>query len=171
MTIWWGNGLLWIPSPPPTPLLFWSYKLIFHLFSQSPPPFSLRLLLSLLPTDSSLAQAITAQTPLSWHIYTTKDRTEQGKNTWLNVSSNLEGTPTLLLVFCLQWLLYSVCVFLFWGRGRFWSMWKVFVLTKLSSCISLVVRTSVVIMYFLCKHVKMWWSQHRHSAHGSEFPK
>lgn len=85
----------------------------FHHASVPPP--SLSLFLPLLSTDSSLAQAITARTPLSCHIYTTKDRTEQEEITCLKPGSS---ACTLLPAFnddytmCILWFLSISGVFL-----------------------------------------------------------
>lgn len=88
MTILWRNGLLWIP-----PLVGLVFKPIFNHFSR---PLCFSLLLS---TDSSLAQAITARTPLSWHIYITKDRTEPEKppEGFLNPGSCAYTAPSIFL--------------------------------------------------------------------------
>lgn len=69
MTIWWCNRLLWIVTS-----WIWSSNLSFQNVSVSP-----HLTPSLSPSPicwQLIIQTITVWTPLGWHIYTTKYRTE-----------------------------------------------------------------------------------------------
>lgn len=74
------------------------FQLLFHLISC----FSLYLSCPL--TDSSLAQAFTAWIPLSWHIYTTKNGTEQEKKKHLPQTKRLAASIfSNYYIKCLVW--------------------------------------------------------------------
>lgn len=103
------------------------FQLLFHLVSC----FSLYLSCPL--TDSSLAQAFTAWIPLSWHIYTTKNGTEQGKKKHLPQTKRIAAS-----IFSNYYIKCGGVV-----RKYF------FVVTPCNLCVSLEVRSKVVKNAFL----------------------
>lgn len=84
-------------------------SLFFQLIPHRVPRFSRCLLPPVSPrlplTDSLLAQAITAWTPPSWHIYTTKDRTEQEAGSYAYTAPSILSLLTVIQCVCV-----CVCV-------------------------------------------------------------